>query len=86
MLLGELERARACLECTLAFEKTRDGGTETRSRGQTHHQLARVNRALGDRDMALEHAQHAFRILSAQVPASRDAHNAAALVHDLRGG
>jgi tetratricopeptide (TPR) repeat protein len=86
ILLGELDKARACLECTLTFERARNGTRELQSSGHTHYQLGRVHCALGDSGKALEHAQHAVRILSAHAPGGRDARAAAALVSELRRG
>jgi len=86
ILLGELDKARACLECTLIFEKARNGSREPQSCGQTHYQLGRVYQALGDQSEAREHAQRAQRILSDQNPGGHEARKAAALVSELGGG
>jgi tetratricopeptide (TPR) repeat protein len=83
LLLGELDRARACLEHTLTFERIHNGGKDHFETGQTHLVLARVYAALGNRDRALEHARRARRILSAHNPGSTSSIHAAALVTEL---
>jgi tetratricopeptide (TPR) repeat protein len=83
LLLGELERARACLEHTLAFEIARDGRRDLYSAGRTHLLLARVCAAQGDRDQALHHAECAREILSAHIPQGAEAAEAASFARDL---
>jgi tetratricopeptide (TPR) repeat protein len=83
LLLGELDRARACLEHTLTFERIHSGGREHYETGQTHLVLARVYAAQGNRDRALEHARRAHRILSVHNPGSTSSGQAAALVAEL---
>jgi tetratricopeptide (TPR) repeat protein len=68
LLLGQLQRARSCLESTLTFENTHSGGQPTQSLGQTHYQLARVHRALGHRAKAADHARRAREIFEAHHP------------------
>ncbi len=85
LLLGELDRARTCLEHTLIFERIHNGGRERFETGQTHLVLARVHAALGHRDQALEQASRARRILGAHNPGSTSSARAAALVSELGG-
>jgi len=83
ILLGEFDKARVCLECTLAFESVSNGDRESQESGQTHYELARVNRALGDSGKALEHVQQACRILAMHNPQGIAAGKAAALLAEL---
>jgi hypothetical protein len=83
LLLGQPEKARSCLEYTLTFENARGGGQPTQSLGQTHYQLARVYRALGEPASALDHARCAREIFDLHNPAGRAARNARLLVREL---
>lgn len=83
LLLGKLDRARACLEHTLTFQMAREGRKDLYATGQTHLLLARVHVAQGDRNRAMEHAEHARRILSEHVPNGRESSKAAALAREL---
>jgi hypothetical protein len=80
LLLGQPERACDYLEDTLTVEDAYSGGRHTQSIGETHYQLARVHRALGDLTRALDHAQRASAILHAHNPAGRAARNARRLI------
>lgn len=83
LLLGELDRARACLEHALTFEVSREGRQDLYSVGQTHLLLGRVYAAQGRKDRALEHARQAQRILSAHIPEGTESGEAAALARDI---
>ena len=83
MLLGQLERARSCLEFTLTFEKTHNAGQETQSLGQTYYQLARVHRALGARAKAADHARRARQIFEAYNPTGHAASDVQRLLDEL---
>jgi tetratricopeptide (TPR) repeat protein len=83
MLLGQLDRARSCLESTLTFENTHNAGQQTQSLGQTHYQLARVHRALGQRAQAAEHARRARQIFDSHNPAGRAAGDVRRLLDEL---
>jgi tetratricopeptide (TPR) repeat protein len=85
-LLGDTERARACLQYALAFDTARNGNREWRGSGHTHLLLARVHRALGDRQAALTHARNARRLLAADTPAGPSRRAAEALLRDLERG
>lgn len=85
MLLGQPERARSCLESTLTFENTHNAGQQTQSVGQTHYQLARVHRALGERAQAAEHARRARQIFESHNPAGRAAGDVRRLLDELSG-
>ena len=86
MLLGRLDRARSCLESTLTFENTHNAGQQTQSLGQTHYQLARVHRALGERAQAAEHARRARQIFESNNPAGRAAADVGRLLDELAAG
>jgi hypothetical protein len=86
LLLGDLERARACLQYTLSFETVRNGNREWHGSGQAHLLLARVQRALGDRQAALDHARQACRLLAADVPAGPSHRAAGTLLQELESG
>lgn len=86
ILLGEFEKARVGLQCTLAFESVSNSGKESRESGQTHYELARVNRALRDFGKALEHGQQACRILAVHAPGGPAARKAATLLAELTSG
>lgn len=83
LLLGQHDRARSCLEYTLTFENAHNGGQQTQSVGQTHYQLARVHRALGDAPKALHHARRAIQIFELHNPAGRAAGSARRLIAEL---
>jgi tetratricopeptide (TPR) repeat protein len=83
LLLGELDRARACLEHALTFDISREGRQDLYSIGQTHLLLGRVCAAQGSTDQALEHAEQAQRILSAHIPQGSESGKAAALARDI---
>lgn len=83
MLLGQLDRARSCLESALTFENTHNAGQQTQSLGQTHYQLARVHRALGERARAADHARRAGQIFQTHNPAGRAASDARRLLGEL---
>jgi tetratricopeptide (TPR) repeat protein len=85
LLLGDLERARACLRYALAFETERNDNTEWRGSGQTHLLLARVSLAAGDHAAALDHAKTAYRLLSRNAPHGHALRDAAALLRKLDG-
>lgn len=82
-LLGDMERARACLQYALAFDTARNGNQEWRGSGPTHLLLARVYHALGDRPAALIHARNACRLLAADTPAGHSRRAAEALLREL---
>lgn len=82
-LLGQHEQARSCLEYTLTFEKAHNGGRPAQSVGQTHYQLARVHRALGELAKALHHARRACQIFELHNPAGRAASSAQRLIQEL---
>jgi tetratricopeptide (TPR) repeat protein len=84
LLLGELDRARACLEHSLAFDVAREGKRDLYSVGKTHLLLARVYATQGNRDQALEHATRAQRILSAHSPDGTESGEAAVLAREHR--
>jgi hypothetical protein len=86
ILLGDLDKARACLEYTLAFEKARSKSRELQSHGQTHYHLSRVHCELGNREKALEHAEHARRIFSLHNPRGSALRKTAALIEELANG
>lgn len=83
LLLGQREKALNRLEYTLTFEDARGGGRETHSIGETHYQLARAHRALGDQARALDHAERACQILQRHNPVGRAARNARRLIAAL---
>jgi tetratricopeptide (TPR) repeat protein len=83
-LLGDLTRARSCLEQALLFEATRHDNPEWAGWGHTHLLLARVYAALGDLDLALQH--DSYWLLSQDVPAGPSCRAAAALLKELRNG
>jgi hypothetical protein len=83
MLLGQLDLARSCLESTLTFEHTHNAGQQTQSLGQTHYQLARVHRALGESARAAEHARCARQIFESHNPAGRAASDVGRLLDEL---
>lgn len=83
LLLGQPEKACSYLEHTLTAEDARTGGRQTQSIGETHYQLARVHRALGDLSRALDHAQRACQIFQSVNPAGRPARNARRLIQAL---
>jgi hypothetical protein len=72
LLLGDLERARICLECALAFEVARTGIDPRLNRGRILLLLARVHDAAGDATAAAELAGQAARILGKHSPESTD--------------
>jgi len=82
LLLGDLDRARVCLDHVLTFEMTRDGRADLYSSGQTHLLLARVYAAQGNWQQAREHAGHAHRISSAHSARGMES-AAAALARDI---
>jgi hypothetical protein len=86
LLLGDLERARACLRFALAFDTARNGNQEWRGSGPTHLLLARVHRALGDRAAALAHARTAGRLLAADTPDGPSRRAAEVLLRELERG
>jgi hypothetical protein len=86
MLLGQLDRARSCLESTLTFENTHNAGQQTQSLGRTHYQLARVHRALGERALAAEHARRARQIFESHNPTGRAASDVGRLLDELSAG
>ena len=67
-LLGDMERAQACLKCVLAFDTARHGNQDWPGSGPAHLLLARVHRARGDQQAALTHARTACRLLAADTP------------------
>jgi tetratricopeptide (TPR) repeat protein len=83
LLLGEGEKARNCLLCTLAFEYACHSGAETPSVGQTLYQLARVERALGNTERAFGLAEDAHRIFSRHYPGGSTARQARELIREL---
>jgi hypothetical protein len=83
ILLGQFDRARSCLESTLAFENTHNAGQQTQSLGLTHYQLARAHRALGERAQASEHARRACQIFESHSPAGRAASDVRQLLDEL---
>jgi tetratricopeptide (TPR) repeat protein len=83
LLLGDTERARACLRHALAFDTARNGNQEWRGSGPTHLLLARVHRALGDRPAALVHARNAARLLATDAPGGPSHRAAEALLREL---
>jgi len=83
LLLGELDRARACLEHALTFQRVHDGQQDSYTIGQTHLLLARVYAARGNRSQAMDHAGRAWRILSAHLPDGTDCAQAADLAREL---
>jgi tetratricopeptide (TPR) repeat protein len=83
LLLGELDRARVCLEHALTFDIARDGRKDLYAIGQTHLLLARVYAAQGRRHQALEHGERAQRILTAHAPQGNESREAAALVREM---
>jgi len=83
LLLGEGEKARNCLLCTLAFENACHGGEETPSVGQTLYQLARVERALGNTERAFGLAGDAYRIFSLHYPGGSTARQTRELIREL---
>jgi tetratricopeptide (TPR) repeat protein len=83
LLLGELDRAQACLEHTLTFIRTRDGRNDGYAAGRTHLLLARVHAAAGNRDQALEHADRTRQILIAHGGLGIEPWEAAALARDI---
>jgi tetratricopeptide (TPR) repeat protein len=85
-LLGDLERARACLQHALAFDTARNGNREWRGSGRTHLLLARVHRALGDQQAALDDARDACRLLGADTPGGPSRWAAEALLRELERG
>ena len=68
LLLGQFERAAACLEYTLAFETARNDNKEWGGSGETHLLLARVYVALANLEEAEEHARDAYRLMSDPIP------------------
>jgi tetratricopeptide (TPR) repeat protein len=85
LILGHLERARACLEYALAFETARNDNAEYRGSGPTQLLLARVYASLGDRESARDHAQSAVRLLARDSPGGQSHRAATALLHRLEG-
>lgn len=85
-LLGDFERARACLQYALAFDTARNGNREWLGSGPTYLLLARVYRALGDRSAALTHARNAWRLLAADAPGGPSRRTAEALLRELERG
>jgi tetratricopeptide (TPR) repeat protein len=85
-LLGDMERARACLQYALAFDTARNGNREWLGSGHTHLLLARVHRALGDWQAALTHAKNACRLLAADTPGGLSRRAAEALLRELEPG
>jgi tetratricopeptide (TPR) repeat protein len=83
LLLGQPEKACAFLEDTLTAEQAHTGGRLTQSIGETHYQLARVHRVLGDLSRALDHAQRACQIFQSHDPAGRLARSARRLIRAL---
>jgi tetratricopeptide (TPR) repeat protein len=83
LLLGELDRARSCLEHALTFVTARDGRNDLRAAGLTHLLLARVHAAAGNRDQALEHAANARQILSPHGPLETEPWEEAALTREI---
>ena len=84
ILLGDLHRARACLEFVLVFDRNREAhGMLSLSQGYAHLQLARLDRDAGDNVSALGHARQALQTFSAQIPGGRAARDAAALAQQL---
>lgn len=83
LLLGELDRARVCLECALAFDARRIGAASEQSRGRIFGLLARVYAETGDGDQARAAGQRAVQILGRDAPASSHYRQAASLLRDL---
>ena len=83
LLLGEPGQARQALELALACETAHNGAHESRAMADTHQLLAKVYRALGDLEAALEHAREASRIFDLHNPEGRAARQARRLVAEL---
>jgi tetratricopeptide (TPR) repeat protein len=86
LLLGDPDKARACLEYTAALERARGDGSQSHGHGQTHYHLSRVCRALGRHDEAREHAEQAGRIFSLSSPRGSELRATAALMEELATG
>jgi hypothetical protein len=86
LLLDQPGKALSCLEYALAFENAHCAGRQTQGIGQTHYQLARVNRALGKPGKALDHAKRAHRIFAVHNPDGTAARQALALIRELSAG
>jgi len=85
LLLGELDKARVCLECALAFDARRAGAAseQSQSRGRIFGLLARVYAETGDGDQARAAGRRAVRILGRDAPASSHYRQAASLLREL---
>lgn len=83
LLLGELDKARLCLECALAFDVRRLGTASEHGRGRIFGLLTRVYSELGDVDQARAAGQRAVQILGREAPASSHYRQAASLLRDL---
>jgi hypothetical protein len=68
LIMGELERGRACLECALVLEAGGSDNGEYRGSGPTHLLLSRVRAALGNLGDARGHVLVAIRLLSRDCP------------------
>jgi tetratricopeptide (TPR) repeat protein len=83
LLLGELDKARVCLECALAFDARRAGAASEQSRGRIFGLLARVYTEIGDGDQARAAGRRAVQILGRDAPASSHYRQAASLLREL---
>ncbi|HUC58674.1 MAG TPA: hypothetical protein VMA95_14830 [Streptosporangiaceae bacterium] len=83
LLLGELGKARVCLECALAFDARRAGARDDQCRGRISVLLARVHAAAGDHEQAIGAAGRALRILGQDAPGSPAYQHAAAFAREL---
>ncbi len=64
LLLGELDQARVCLECALAFDTRSSGTRDDQTLGTTFSLLARTYAASGDRQHARNAERRALQIRS----------------------
>jgi tetratricopeptide (TPR) repeat protein len=86
LLLGEPDKARACLEYTVVLERARGDRQETHSHGQTHYHLSRAYRALGRHEEAREHAERARAIFALTGRGDDELRATAALMEELTAG
>jgi tetratricopeptide (TPR) repeat protein len=83
LIMGEFERARACLECALVFEAGGSDNGEYRGSGPTHLLLSRVHATLGNLGDARGHALAAIRLLSRDCPGGSAHRDATSLLERL---
>lgn len=86
LMMGDLEKARVCLECALAFSERQTGVRDDQCRGVTLWLLARVYAAAGDGRLARDTGEQAVHVLGRTMPRSAQYRRAEAFLHSLSAG